>query len=103
GDEAQTHVPAFAYPMVLRANSFYQNSEVLVERGDHIRLQDIRIAYHLDEIRVGKTVWLKNAQIFLFGNNIGFVWRANQLGLDPDVPDGIPLPRSVAIGMNFSF
>ncbi|PPK99509.1 SusC/RagA family TonB-linked outer membrane protein [Parapedobacter indicus] len=103
GDELHTNVPAFVYPTDSRANSFYRNSEVLVERGDHIRLQDIRIAYRLDPVRAGQTVLLKNAEVFLFGNNVGFVWRANRLGLDPDVADGIPLPRSIAAGINLSF
>lgn len=98
GDEQYTHVPALQYPLGA-GNTFYQYSEVLMEPGDHIRLQDIRLDY-----RVGQSYWgVKQLNLFLLVNNVGILWRANDLKLDPDVRGGIPLPRSYAVGLNLNF
>ncbi|MFC3157129.1 hypothetical protein ACFOEQ_00395 [Chryseobacterium arachidis] len=48
GDELTTNVPAMVYPGVNVADQYYLNSEVLVSKGDHIRLQDINLSYNLD-------------------------------------------------------
>src|SRR5690606_3513031 len=45
GDELLTDVPAVQYPANSRAASLYQYADILVERGDHIRLQDIRMNF----------------------------------------------------------
>ena len=94
GDEKDTHVPAMQYP-VTYGNTFYQYAEVLMERGDHIRLEDLRVAY-------SKKVFNKDLNIYIQGNNLGILWRANKLKLDPHVEGGIPLPRSYAVGLNIN-
>ncbi|MFC3198126.1 SusC/RagA family TonB-linked outer membrane protein [Parapedobacter deserti] len=99
GDEQFTHVPAFSYPINPQANTFYQNAEVLMERGDHIRLQDIRIGYAFS----GENERFKSAQFFICGNNLGILWRANKLALDPDMSGNIPFPRSYSLGLNINF
>lgn len=98
GDELFTDVPSFIYPIDSRANTFYAHSEVLVEKGDHIRLQDLRVSYDLPKM---KSIRLSAANVFVYANNIGFIWRANRLKLDPDVVGNIPPSRSLAIGLNF--
>jgi len=95
GDEERTHVPAFIYPLNGLANTFYLYSESLVERGDHIRLQDIRFSYSLRQPVKG----VSKLSVFAFASNLGILWRANNLGLDPTVRGGIPMPRSFSFGI----
>lgn len=99
GDELTTHVPVFNYPINTQANTLYQNSEVLMEKGDHIRLQDIRIGYTL----MGKNKRFRNAHFFIYSSNLGILWRANKLGLDPGLSGNIPYPRSYSLGVNINF
>ncbi len=80
GDQMQTSVPALAYPSNTPRNTFYQYSSALIERGDHIRLQDIRLAFDLGSV----VKRLQSAQIYTYASNLGILWRANKLGLDPD-------------------
>jgi len=100
GDELHTQVPAFQYPNDTDRNNFFQGSEINVERGDNIRLKDIRIAYRLNRILPS----FNNAEIFGLMTNLGFLWRANKRGLDPDTPlNGLGLPKTFSLGGTFSF
>lgn len=100
GDEARTDVPAFIYPLNGQADVFYGNSEVLVERGDYIRLEDIRIDY-----RPANNILFNKYQIQFFGliSNMGFLWRANKLGINPDNASTIPLAKSFTVGLTVKF
>lgn len=97
GDENTTHVPAFTYPINTRASTFYLNSEVLIEKGDHIRINDIRIDY--DFVRIPYRS-VGNLKLFCYASNLGIIWSANKQGIDPTVLNGIPRPPSIAIGVN---
>lgn len=99
GDEHKTDVPSFIYPNDGDRNEFYESSAVLVEKGDHIRLQDLVLGYTLD-----KPLWgLRSARFFVNMNNLGLIWRANKQKLDPDYQPGYSAPRIVAIGLNANF
>lgn len=98
GDEQNTNVPAFQYP-ITNANTFYQYSEVLMERGDHVRLEDIRFTYNIPFPSIG----IKNFRANVQANNLGILWRANKLKLDPQVEGGIPLPRAYSFGVEIGF
>ncbi|MFB2118842.1 SusC/RagA family TonB-linked outer membrane protein [Parapedobacter sp. 2B3] len=105
GDELKTNVPSIPLtsPDMYREYYFYGNSETLVERGDHIRLQDINIRYTIEKIG-GRTLPIRNLQIYVYGNNLGILWKANKHGIDPDsVPysgaNFLPTPRSFSIGL----
>ncbi|RZL16770.1 MAG: hypothetical protein EOO89_11060 [Pedobacter sp.] len=54
GDEAFTNVPSSTYPAVTARESFYSNSEVLIEKADHIRLQYVTVNYSLGERAIKK-------------------------------------------------
>lgn len=103
GDELITNIPSMPANLRVNANmdAFYRQSEVLAERGDHIRLQDVRIAYSL-----GKSThpWLPFAQAELYGymNNIGLLWKETDQDIDPDFQN-IPPPRSLAMGLRINF
>jgi len=100
GDEQYTDVPSIVYPLDSRRNEFYRASEVTVERGDHIRVQDVSVAYTLAER--GAKRFFKNLRATFYARNLGIIWRSNKHGLDPDVR-GMPLPKSWSLGLNANF
>lgn len=105
GDEAKTLVPSLPSVDNNRRNFVQLNSSNLVEKGDHIRLQDIRISY--DFPTLSKNSNLSNLQLYLFLNNVGILWRANRYNIDPDyVSSGysaIPPGRTISVGFSAHF
>ncbi len=101
GDELRTQVPAMVYPVDNARDNFYTNAAVLATRADHIRLQYLRLAFALPTRLIGRG-GIKSAQLYGVMNNVGIVWRANKLQLDPDNLQ-MPIPRSVAMGIALSF
>jgi len=102
GDEERTNVPAMVYPANSLRDGLYAGSEVLVERGDHIRFQDIQLSYTLPSSLLPK--WgMKSCRIYAYVNNLGILWTRNDAGIDPDFPYGLPKPRTYAIGLTANF
>jgi hypothetical protein len=102
GDETHTNVPSMPYPVNLYRDRFYNSAEVNVDRGDNIRLQDIRLSYDFSFTKSQQKI-AKNLQLFLYMNNVGILWRANHEGIDPDYGFGLPSPRSYSIGIKANF
>jgi len=104
GDEKITQVPSMPAPGTSSTrDDVYTYSDILVEKGDHIRFQDINISYDLNRSRYN---WLpfNKASIYGYINNIGIIWRANKDKLDPDyATHSYPAPRSFAIGIKVQF
>lgn len=86
GDENRTSVPSMTYTVNTNRNIFYQNSEALVIKGDHIRLQDIGLSYDFDRELLMKLP-LSSIQLYSYLNNIGILWRRNRNEIDPDISD----------------
>lgn len=108
GDEKTTNVPSLIYPSDPNRNNFYQYSSILVDNGDNIRLQDIRLSYNLTK-KVWKNMPFRSCQVFTYANNLGIIWRANKDGLDPDVLIGssnqspyLLNPFTIAFGVNIT-
>lgn len=101
GDEIYTDVPVMTYPALNLADQYYKNSEVLVSKGDHIRLQDVRFAYTFGRNILNK-LNAKNLQMFVIANNLGVLWKANEVALDPDFPTSKPV-RSFTVGLKCIF
>lgn len=101
GDELVTSVPAMVYPANAASDTFYALSETLVEKGDHIRLQDIQLSYDLIKANFPKLPF-QSIKVYVYASNLGVVWRANHAGLDPDAAD-YPQPRSIALGLKIGF
>ncbi|MFD2887471.1 SusC/RagA family TonB-linked outer membrane protein [Chitinophaga cymbidii] len=99
GDELHTTVPAFLYPDNVNRNTFYQHSTVLGLRGDHIRFQDIRLAYDCQPRVKG----ISGLQVYAYLSNLGIIWRKNSQGLDPHVLSGYPVPLQLSIGARAHF
>ena len=113
GDEEFTNVPSIivsATPPTLsttRDKSFYANTNILVQKADHIRLQDIVVSYDLNKDQWARLP-IKNIHIYCNISNIGILWRANDYGIDPDAlpnqfANFLPIPRSMTLGAKFDF
>lgn len=106
GDEAFTKVPAIEYPPITSSRStFYQYSSSLVDKADHIRIQDINIGYDVIDKRSNQSGF-QHLRAYLYINNVGIIWRANKSKLDPDIYSGgtmIPIPRTIGIGATATF
>ncbi|HUP12945.1 MAG TPA: SusC/RagA family TonB-linked outer membrane protein, partial [Niastella sp.] len=111
GDEESTYVPSIpsgAAPIASSGRStFYTYSEVLVEKADHIRLQDIVVSYDFNKEQWARLP-VKKIHVYCNINNVGILWRANKFGIDPDaLPNNfanlLPTPRSLTLGAKFDF
>lgn len=103
GDELNTYIPSLRYPTNDLRNTFYQLSDILVERADHVRLQDVRVAYSFSKSDKPK-IPIDLAEFYVSLNNLGIIWRANKHKLDPDLANqraasSIPIPFSVVFGL----
>ncbi|MCL4639491.1 MAG: SusC/RagA family TonB-linked outer membrane protein [Olivibacter sp.] len=101
GDEQHTTVPRMVYPADQYRDLFYTYSNVLVERGDHVRLQDIRLGYTING-GTPQRFW-KRLQLYVYANNLGLLWTASRADLDPDSPTGIPPSKSFSLGLMLDF
>jgi TonB-dependent starch-binding outer membrane protein SusC len=91
GDEVHTSIPSFIFPVPSFRDLFYQGTDIHVLRGDNIRLNFINLGYTIKKI-------------YLYGNiaNLGLIWRANDLGIDPDYPNISPPSKVYTIGIRTS-
>ncbi|WP_367867108.1 SusC/RagA family TonB-linked outer membrane protein [Pedobacter sp. WC2423] len=99
GDEKITDIPAMIYPPNSERDDFYNGSAATVEKADHIRLQDITVAYLLQNRIPG----LKSVRLYANVNNVGILWRANKKGIDPDIISGYRSPRTFSMGLTANF
>ncbi|MBB5645784.1 SusC/RagA family TonB-linked outer membrane protein [Pedobacter cryoconitis] len=108
GDELITNTPSAVYPINSARDDFYSNSSVLVEKADHIRLQDVSISYTLKKSKF-PFLPVSDVQLYAYVNNVGILWRANKSNIDPDfIPSAttasiFPNLRSFAFGLKVNF
>lgn len=99
GDELLTSVPSLPATSNNNRDNLYSYSTALAKRGDHIRLQDLTLSYDLGNKIVRG---ISGAQIYLYANNLGIVWKAEDGPLDPDYQTMRPV-RTVAAGLRMNF
>ncbi len=102
GDEQHTTVPAMTYPGDPNRDEFYQHATVLVEKGDNIRLQDVQLSYDWTK-QAHSRLPVQVIHLCVYGNNLGILWKANHVGIDPDYVAGMPLPRTLAVGVRVDY
>ena len=110
GDENKTNVPSVVYPADPNRDQFYNNSEVLIEKGDHLRLQYLSLTYDLP-YQLTSLLAASSARFSIMVNNVGILWRTNKHKIDPDFQAspfanntvGIPTPRSISAGIKVNF
>ena len=83
------------------------NGEDQIIEGDHIRFRELSLKYNLtDLIDRG---FVKGASVTFTARNLGFFWRKNKDGLDPDflpyTGTNMKLPAMAiySIGFNINF
>jgi len=98
GDEVTTNVPAFIYPLNTNRDQFYMNSDILVEKGDNITLQDISLSYLIP----AKSAYFRRISLQAYARNLAVIWKATKTGLDPN---GITtrIPAQFSLGVNAQF
>lgn len=101
GDEQFTDVPSMPFPVNTNRDDFYNNSEPLALKADHIRFQDLRLAYSVKwNKKPGKE---NNMEIYMYANNLGLLWTANDAGMDPVYADQ-PTPKPAwSVGFRAQF
>jgi len=105
GDEKFTNVPSLPSGSNLDRDQFYLYSEIMVEKADHVRLQDLRISYTLNKGMM-KRLPIQSASLFVYANNLGLIWTANKQGLDPEWSSNsysIPPSRTLSLGLKINF
>jgi len=106
GDEALTNVPSFSSltANISNRDNFYNSTEVLIQKADHIRLQDVNFSYTASG-KLIRSLGLKSLNLFVYARNLGLLWKANHLGLDPDYAyiGAIPLPKNYSVGLRANF
>lgn len=98
GDEVNTQIPSMPESRNSNRDAFYRSSSALVEKGDHIRLQDIRLGYRPSQT---KGVF-RNAEFFLYASNLGIIWKASEQVNDPDFMPVAPA-KNYALGFRLAF
>jgi TonB-linked SusC/RagA family outer membrane protein len=106
GDEATTYVPG-AQGMSGYSYVRYIYGENQVIDGDHIRFRELSLKYDLsDLINRG---FVRGAGVTFTARNLGFFWRKNKDGLDPDflpytgINMKLPATAMYSIGFNVNF
>jgi hypothetical protein len=100
GDEKTTNVPAMNFPAP--GSDIYKYAEINVEKGDHIRLQDIQFSYTVMGRQMKRNIF-NSCRLYVYANNIGILWKATDYKIDPDYVNGMPAPLSISIGLNAEF
>lgn len=98
GDELVTNVPSLKYPLDYGRESFYSYTDVLMERGAHIRLQDISLGYTLSRKNIS-SLPLREIHFYGYLSNLGIIWRANKYKIDPDALGSYVAPTSFSFGV----
>ncbi|MNL71453.1 hypothetical protein D3C87_1966050 [compost metagenome] len=80
---------------------FYTGSQDLVERADHVRLQDIRAGYSWNA--VSSDSFIRDFEIYAYAANLGVIWKKMKGSLDPDFVDTTPPQRSISLGIRANF
>lgn len=101
GDEAFTQVPSIPETVDYQRDRLYTYSEALVDRGDHVRLQDINLSYTLDKNNFPGLPF-QQVQVYGYARNFGILWKATDKVPDPDYRFSNAL-RSYALGIRASF
>ena len=107
GDENSTYIPSNTFTTNYNRDAFYNGSSVLVEKGDHIRMQYVTFNYQFNPNKYVITPRLfQDLNLFINVSNLGIVWRANKKGIDPDYNLGQNTwrpPTSYTVGLRAKF
>ncbi len=102
GDETSTHVPSAPAAVNYLRDEFYSLSQVLVQKADHIRFQDINLSYDLSGSKQAKRPF-QNMQLYLYLSNLGILWKKSKQDIDPDYANAAPAAKMISAGLRIDF
>ncbi|MEO8534919.1 MAG: SusC/RagA family TonB-linked outer membrane protein [Flavobacterium sp.] len=106
GDEATTSVPGIQGSTGLSYARYVQGEDQIIE-GDHIRFRELSLKYDMTSLI--DRGFVRGASISFTARNLGFFWRKNKDGLDPDflpytgINMKLPAMAMYSIGFNVNF
>lgn len=99
GDELVTSVPSMPAARSAARDNLYIYSPELVEKGDHVRLQDINVSYTVNKRWLSRSPF-RELSFYTYLNNLGVLWKASDANIDPDYPSAIFTPvKTIAFGV----
>ncbi len=99
GDELHTVVPSMVYPASTNRDAFYRSSSVTVERGDYVRLDDVRVNYNLNN-QWTKEHGISSIQLYGYVSQLNLlVWKKNRSSIDPLYTDGLTPATAWSLGL----
>ncbi|GAA3972548.1 SusC/RagA family TonB-linked outer membrane protein [Pedobacter ginsengiterrae] len=101
GDERMTNVPSFVYPVNAARDGMYTNSEINIFKADNIRLDYLNLGYKFQP-SISKN-WLNNLELYGGVQNLGVIWKATSLKIDPDYLNNITPPKYFLFGIRGNF
>jgi len=102
GDERSTNIPSMPDALVANRDFIYYSSETMLEKGDHIRLQDLNFSYSMKNLKEG--FFAENIRLFFYARDLGLIWRSNKYKIDPAYAYAdYPPVASFSIGLQASF
>ncbi|WP_303315329.1 SusC/RagA family TonB-linked outer membrane protein [Flavivirga abyssicola] len=123
GDQLTTNIPALprnADELSFAREEFFTLSNYGIQDASYVRLRDVTLGYTLNNLATEK-IGLDVVNFTLQARNLGLLWRANNVGLDPEsVPftangfsftdnfaqafrPGIIPPVTIVFGVNLNF
>lgn len=106
GDELKTTIPSMVFPDLTsgQRDNFFEYSEVNVDKGDHVRLEDIRVSYLINS-KLLKSTPIQSVQVYFLASNLNILlWKANKWGIDPNFPGYNLKPgKNISFGATLSF
>jgi TonB-linked SusC/RagA family outer membrane protein len=102
GHEKSTDVPSMpSFPLsgLSDRDFFYKYSDILIRKGDVIRLQDVSLSYEFNKSDMKKLPF-QNARLFLYVSNICILWTANKEEEDPEYLNLPRVRQSISMGLN---
>lgn len=105
GDEVHTNVPSISLTAPSSRDIAYNSSSALVSKRDHIRLQDMQLAYSLNQQNF-RSLPVRGLTFTMYATNLGILWKANKDGLDPDylINNSVVQPiKTISIGLRSQF
>lgn len=64
--------------------NLYNQSNAVISKGDHIRLNEIYLGYDLPDRVFANNNFFKGLRVYCQARNLGLIWKANDRGIDPD-------------------
>lgn len=103
GDEKNTNVPSMRFDNDFYRDYFYNYSDALAIKGDHIRFQYLNISYDFTN-HLFKKLSPYSIKVYFIANDLGIIWKANKDGIDPlYTKSQIPPAKSFTFGINANF